>query len=124
MPTRYHEQYHEIELERELLRRADTPPTRGEPRAPNRAFQTPAGGRRGAPAETPLGPTPPKPNERASSHLDLKTPPRVRADSLKTDVPPTPPQLEETRESPGIPARSPRRCAMLILLVLGSSSRW
>ena len=53
-----------------------TPPTRGEP---NKAFATPA--HRKVP-ETPLGPTPPKPTEQASSHLDVKTPPRVQAKSV------------------------------------------
>ena len=46
-----------------------TPPTRGE--ATNKAFATPA--HRKVP-ETPLGPTPPKPNEQANAHLDVKTP--------------------------------------------------
>ena len=54
-----------------------TPPTRGEPA--NKAFATPA--HRKVP-ETPLGPTPPKPDKQASSHLDVKTPPRVKAKNV------------------------------------------
>ena len=54
-----------------------TQPTRGE--ATNKAFATPA--HRKVP-ETPLGPTPPKPSKEASDHLDVKTPPRVKAKNV------------------------------------------
>ena len=47
---------------------------RRDARKANKAFATPA--HRKVP-ETPLGPTPPKPTEQASSHLDVKTPRRV-----------------------------------------------
>ena len=65
-----------------------TPPTRGEP---NKAFATPA--HRKVP-ETPLGPTPPKPSKEASDHLDVKTPPRLKAKNV-TPSPdcPQPPNL-------------------------------
>ena len=68
-----------------------TPPTRGE--AANKAFATPAH-RKGVPPETPLGPTPPKPTEQAIAHLDVKTPPRVKAKNV-TPSPdcPAPPAL-------------------------------
>ena len=68
-----------------------TPPTRGE--ATNKAFATPAH-RKGAPPETPLGPTPPKPSKEASDHLDVKTPPRLKAKNV-TPSPdcPAPPNL-------------------------------
>ena len=56
-----------------------TPPTRGE--AANKAFATPAH-RKGVPPETPLGPTPPKPSKEASDHLDVKTPPRLKAKNV------------------------------------------
>ena len=63
-----------------------TPPTRGEPA--NKAFATPA--HRKVP-ETPLGPTPPKPNYPRD---DVKTPPRVKAKNV-TPSPdcPAPPAL-------------------------------
>ena len=63
-----------------------TPPTRGEPA--NKAFATPAH-RKCAPPETPLGPTPPKPSKEASDHLDVKTPPRVKAKNVLAARQPT-----------------------------------